>query len=138
MELLQPNQYFEMIKSKKNKVTDKELQRYYDNCLVLLNKYKQTNQIKAAKKLIFHLESIEKEREIVKLGIDTFVYRDDIEEYMDNIAKDTVKIIELENYEREIPDDVIIKYNKVKDKLIDFMWCLQIIRGRLKDRSKKH
>ncbi|MEN7436415.1 hypothetical protein AAGV27_14810 [Bacillus velezensis] len=49
MELLQPNQYFEMIKSKKNKVTDKELQRYYDNCLVLLNKYKQTNQIKAAK-----------------------------------------------------------------------------------------
>ncbi|RDY88647.1 hypothetical protein [Bacillus amyloliquefaciens] len=120
MELLQPNQYFEMIKSKKNKVTDKELQRYYDNCLVLLNKYKQTNQIKAAKKLIFHLESIEKEREIVKLGIDTFVYRDDIEEYIDNIAKDTVKIIELENYEREIPDEVIIKFNKVKDKLDRF------------------
>ena len=65
MEMLQPNQYFDMIKSKKNKVTDKELQRYYDNCLVLLNKYKQTNQNKAAKKLIFHLESIEKEREIV-------------------------------------------------------------------------
>lgn len=137
MEVLQPNQYFEMIKSKKNKVTDKELQRYYNNCLVLLNKYKQTNQIKAAKKLIFHLESIEKEREIVKLGIDTFVYRDDIEEYIDNIAKDTVKIIELENYEREIPDDVIIEYNKVKDKLDRFYVVFTDYTGKVERQIEK-
>lgn len=136
MEVLQPNQYFDMIKSKKNKVTDKELQRYYDNCW-LLNKYKQTNQIKAAKKLIFHLESIEKEREIVKLGIDTFVYRYDIEEYIDNIAKDTVKIIELENYEREIPDDVIIKYNKVKDKLDRFYVVFTDYTGKVERQIKK-
>ncbi|MGG3987330.1 hypothetical protein [Bacillus smithii] len=67
------------------------------------------------KKLIFHLETIEKERKIIKLGIDTFIYRDDIEEYIDNIAKDTVKIIELENYEREIPDEIVEAYEKVKD-----------------------
>jgi len=112
---LTPSEYFEMLKNKKNKITDQELQRIYDNCLVLLNKYKITGQTKAMKKLIFHLETIEKEREIIKLGIDTFIYRDDIEEYIDNIAKDTVKIIELENYEREIPDEIVEAYEKVKD-----------------------
>ena len=65
---------------------------------------------------MFHLECIEKEREIVKMGINTFIYRDDIEEYIDNVAKDTVKIIELENYEREIPDEIVNLIAEVKDK----------------------
>ena len=67
-------------------------------------------------KIMFHLEGSEKEREIVKMGIDTFIYRDDIEEYIDNVAKDTVKIIELENYEREIPDEIVNLIAEVKDK----------------------
>ena len=137
MEELQPSQYFEMVKSKKNKVTDEALQQYYDNCLVLLNKYNRTNQIKAAKKLIFHLETIEKEREIVKLGIDTFIYRDDIEEFIDNIAKNTVKIIELENYEREIPDDVIHKYEKVSDKFDRFYVVFTDYTGRIEKQVEK-
>ncbi len=112
---LNPSEYFTNLKNKKNTITDEELVKIYDNCLELLNKYKITGQTKAMKKLIFHLETIEKEREIIKLGINTFVYRDDIEEYIDNIAKDTVKIIELENYEREIPDEIVKAYEKVKD-----------------------
>ena len=68
------------------------------------------------RKLMFHLECIEKEREIVKMGINTFIYRDDIEEYIDSVAKDTVKIIELENYEREIPDEIVEVVAAVKDK----------------------
>jgi len=92
------------------------LVKVYDNCLELINKYKITGQKKGMKKLMFHLECIEKEREIVKMGINTFIYRDDIEEYIDSVAKDTVKIIELENYEREIPDDIVSIIEKVKDK----------------------
>jgi hypothetical protein len=111
---LSPSEYFEMIKEKKNTITDQDLDQIYDNCLSLLNKYRLTGQTKAMKKLIFHLETIEKEREVVKLGIDTFIYKDDIEEYIDNISKDTVKIIELENYEREVPDDIVEAYSRVK------------------------
>ena len=111
-----PQEYFEMVKDKKQKITDEELVRIYDNCLELLNKYKITGQIKAIRKLLFHLDCIEKEREILKLGIDTFIYRDDIEEYIDNVAKNTVKIIELENYEREIPDEIVHVIEQVKDK----------------------
>ena len=50
------------------------------------------------------------------MGITTFIYRDDIEEYIDDIAKDTVKIIELERYEREIPDEIVSIIEQVKDK----------------------
>lgn len=113
---LSPSEYFEQIKEKKNHVTDEALVKVYENCLDLLNKYKITGQKKGMKKLMFHLECIEKEREIVKMGIDTFIYRDDIEEYIDNVAKDTVKIIELENYEREIPDEIAELIGSVKEK----------------------
>lgn len=113
---LNPSEYFEIVKSRKQTVTDEDLSRIYDNCLELLNKYKITGQIAGMRKLLFHLESIEAEREIVRMGITTFIYRDDIDEYIDNIAKDTVKIIELEKYEREIPDEIVDIIEKVKDK----------------------
>ena len=113
---LNPSEYFEIVKARKQTVTDEDLSRIYDNCLDLLNKYKITGQTAGMRKLLFHLESFEAEREIVKMGITTFIYRDDIEEYIDNIAKDTVKIIELENYEREIPDEIVAIIEQVKDK----------------------
>lgn len=113
---LTPSEYFNQVKERKNKVTDDDLKRVYENCLELLNKYKITGQKKGMKKLMFHLECIEKEREIVKMGVDTFIYRDDIEDYIDHVAKDTVKIIELENYEREIPDEIVETIAQIKDK----------------------
>lgn len=116
MEELTPQQYFNQVKERKHSITDEELVKVYDNCLELLNKYKITGQKKGIRKLLFHLECIEKEREIVKMGINTFIYRDDIEEYIDTVAKDTVKIIELENYEREIPDEIVGLIGEVKDK----------------------
>lgn len=111
-----PQEYFEQVKERKHSITDEELLKVYDNCLELLNKYKITGQKKGMRKLLFHLDCIEKEREIVKMGITTFIYRDDIEEYIDTVAKDTVKIIELENYEREIPDEIAEIIGRVKDK----------------------
>lgn len=113
---LTPQQYFEQVKERKHHITDEELIKVYDNCLELLNKYKITGQKKGMRKLMFHLECIEKEREIVKMGINTFIYRDDIEEYIDTVAKDTVKIIELENYEREIPYEIVDVIAATKDK----------------------
>ncbi len=113
---LTPQQYFEQVKERKHNITDEELVKVYDNCLELLNKYKITGQKKGMRKLMFHIKCIEKEREIVKMGINTFIYRDDIEEYIDTVAKDTVKIIELENYEREIPDEIVEVIAATKDK----------------------
>ena len=115
-EPLSPSEYFSIVKSKKQTITDEDLTRYYDNCLDMINKYQVTGQRTGLRKLLFHIECVEREREIVKLGINTFIYRDDIEEYIDTVAKNVVKIIELENYEREIPDDVVALIEKVKGK----------------------
>jgi hypothetical protein len=134
---LTPSEYFNIVKDKKNKINDEELQRIYDNCLTLLNKYKITGQTKAMLKLIFHLETIEKEREIVKAGIDTFVYRDDIEEFIDNIANDAVKIIELERYEREIPDEIVAALEKVKDKFDQFYVVFTDYTGKIERQVEK-
>lgn len=113
---LTPQEYFDIVKGKKQQITDKALRTVYDNCLELLNKYKITGQKKGMEKLLFHLDCIEKEREIVSMGINTFVYRDDIEYYINNVASDIVKIIELERYEREIPDEIVNVIANVKDK----------------------
>lgn len=122
-EEMNPQQYFDIVKSRKHRITDADLLQVYDNCLDLLNKYVITGQVKAIKKLLFHLDCIEKERKIIEIGINTFVYRDDIEEYIDNIAKDTVKIIELENYEREIPDSICDLIQQVRP-LFDQMYVI--------------
>lgn len=113
---LSPQEYFDIVKERKQHITDERLQAVYDNCLELLNKYKITGQTAGMKKLLFHLECIEKEREIVKIGIDTFVYRDDIEFYISEVASDVVKIIDIESYEREIPDEIVEIIGQVKDK----------------------
>lgn len=113
---LTPYQYFEAVKARKAKITDRELTRIYDNCLELIEKAKKTGQKNQIRRCLFHLDTIEKERELVKLGIDTFIYKDDITYFMKHVAKDHVKIIEVENYEREIPDEIVDVIEKVRNK----------------------
>lgn len=113
---LTPQEYFAAVKERKHTIDDAQLASVYDNCLELLNKYKITGQRDGMRKLMFHLQCIEKERDVVKMGINTFVYRDDVEYYIDQVAEDVVKIIDLESYEREIPDEIVEVIGQVKDK----------------------
>ena len=88
-----------------------------------LSKYQTTGQTRGLKKLIFLAQCLEKETELIKLGVNTFVYRSDIEEYIDNVTKDVVKIIYLKNYEREIPDEIDFLGNHVIAGL-DYRWTV--------------
>jgi hypothetical protein len=132
-----PSEYFEYLKGKKQQITDEELKKVYDNVLFLINKYKTTGQTAGLRKLLFHIECIEKEREIIKSGIDTFVYRDDIEEFIDNISKDVVKIIELRNYEREIPDEIVGVLEEIKDKFDEFYVVFTDYTGKIEKQVEK-
>lgn len=122
-EKLNPYQYFQFVKSKINEMNDEDLNKLYSISTELLKKYEKTGQIKAAKKLTFHIKSILKEKKIIDLGITKFIYRDDIENYIDNIADDVVKIIELKNYPREIPDELVEIIEKTKN-IFDEMYVL--------------
>lgn len=111
---ISPAQYFEVLKDKKKTIQKEDLDKAYESCLTLANKYLVTGQTRGLHRLAFHTFCITKEYELIKAGINTFVYREDIETYIDDIADDAIKIIELENYEREIPDDVVETLGKVK------------------------
>jgi hypothetical protein len=115
--------YFNTLKAKKQQTSDAILKDIYDNCIALLNKYNITNQMDAMKKLIKYIDMIEKERKAVAVGIDTFVYKKDVEEiekYFESVGKN-IRMIELSRYEREIPDDVVEKYEKVKFLFDEFI-----------------
>lgn len=127
--MLTPQQYFDVMKEKKNTVTSEDLKKIYDNCLELANKYRITGQIRGLRKILFCMESIEKEQKLVDMGITTFIYKDDIDFYIDSVANSRnrnekpIKIIELERYEREIPDEIVEVIDKTKE-LFDQMYIV--------------
>ena len=127
--MLTPQEYFDAMKDKKNSVTSEDLKKIYENCLELANKYKITGQIRGLRKILFCMESIEKEQQLVNMGITTFIYKDDIDFYIDTVANTRnrserpIKIIELERYEREIPDEIVDVIDKTKE-LFDQMYVV--------------
>jgi hypothetical protein len=112
---LTADNYFEYVKQKRHTSDMEKLQRFRENATYLLEKFKRTNQITGMKKLMFIINSIEKEAKAVQAGINQYVFKDDILDFINNVSSKVVKIIELENYPREIPDDIIEKYESVKD-----------------------
>jgi len=109
-----PTEYFEYVKGKKEETTKEGLIELYETMMDLLEEYEVTGQKSAAKKIIWRLEQIEKEQELLDLNVNTFVYREDIEDYIDNVAKHTVKIIDLESYERSLPAEAVEAVKKTK------------------------
>ena len=67
------------------------------------------------RKLMFIVDCIPKERELLKLGYDIFIYKDDIEEYINSVQNKVIKIIELKNYSREIPDELVDTIERTRD-----------------------
>lgn len=112
---LDPQEYFDYLKSKIKTISDSDLDEFYNGCLTLVEKYKTTGQKKILNKIKFLIDCVEKEKKILEMGINKFVYRDDIEDYIDNISKDAIKIIEIENYPRDIPDEIVEVVSKTKD-----------------------
>ena len=95
-----------MIKSSKEKTTEESLINFYNVCLKKLEKYITTGQIDAAKKVKFLIDNVEKEKKLLELGINTFVYFKDISDYVENVKDKQLSIIELSRYEREVPDEI--------------------------------
>lgn len=113
-EEMTPTEYFNLLKDKRKTTNDEDLMNFYNGALQTVEKIKITGQKRLIQKLRFLVDCVEREREIVKLGINTFVERQDIEEYIDKVSKNPVKIIELENYPRDIPDEIVSIIEKTK------------------------
>ncbi len=96
---IEPEEYFNNIKRTKQIAASETLRKSYESCYILLEKALRTGQTAAANKIIFHMDCVEKEEKIVSMGIDRFIYKNDIEEFITKVEGKNIKIIDLKNYE---------------------------------------
>lgn len=120
-----PTVYFDYVKDMKKDIADENLQNVAENCLTLLKKTKITGQTKAAEKIFNQYSLIMRELKATTFGFTTIVYKSDIEKFITDISKHPVKIIELENYPREVDDSVLDKLIIAKEnELFDEYYIL--------------
>ena len=112
---ISPAEYFEMVKSKMEEETEENIKLLYNTTMSKLKKCMITGQVKAAKELYARCLYLEKEIKLIRQGITQYVLRTDIDKYIEEIAGKCVCIIELENFDRDIPDDIIDKVAETKD-----------------------
>jgi hypothetical protein len=118
--VITPSQYFDYLKGAKNTITTEALKNSYDVFLKLAEKYQKIGQVESLKKLCFLADTLVKEEKLIELGITTYVYKDTIEDYIENVADKTVKIVELSRYMREIPDELIDTIERTKNLFDEF------------------
>lgn len=118
-----PSQYFDYLKGAKKTITTEALKESYDVFLALAEKYNKLGQKESLKKLTFLADTLIKEEKLIELGITTYIYKDVIEDYIENVADKTVKIIELSRYMREIPDELVETIEKSRE-LFDELYVI--------------
>ena len=108
-------EYFEYVKGMKQETDSEHVKKMCEVCMQLLKKFEITGQKSAAKKAGIAADVLKKDLELYDRGITKYVHLDDVSKYLKKVSDHSVKIIELENFPREIPDDVIDRYLEVKD-----------------------
>lgn len=122
-EKISATEYFQRLKNSKQSISDKDLIQFYNNCLQMKEQFEKTEQIDAIKKLVFLIETVTREKKVLDLGINQYVFRNSIDEFIEHVSKDELSFIELSRYERIVPDDIIEKVEKCKD-VFDNMYVL--------------
>ncbi len=109
------SQYFDYVKSLKKETDTAYTQQMLDTCLALIKKFEITNQKAAAKKATIAAELLKKDLLFAEKGLTTYVLLDDVTRFIKHVSNHNVKLTEIENFPREIPDDIIDKWLEVRD-----------------------
>lgn len=102
-----PAEYFDKVKSKMTDETPENIAALYDATMNKLKRYMITGQKVAAKDLYARCVYLERELQLIDRGVTKYVLRTDIDKYIDDIADECVCVIEMRNFDRPIPDDII-------------------------------
>lgn len=102
---LEPYEYYNYLKSKletqEQEKLDNELKILFDT----LQKCNMTGQVNLSKNIKFNIDCILKERTLLCLGIKEYIDKDTVQQFVDTIKpKNSIKIIELQRYPRDIPE----------------------------------
>ena len=115
-----PSQYFDYLKDAKKNITTDSLKESYEVFLKLGEKYSKLGQTESLKRLLFLANTLMKEEKLIEMGVSTYIYKSTIEDYIENVADKTVKIVELSRYMREIPDELVETIEKTREYFDEF------------------
>lgn len=115
-----PSQYFDYLKGAKKNITTDSLKESYEVFLKLGEKYSKLGQTESLKRLLFLANTLMKEEKLIEMGVSTYIYKSTIEDYIENVADKTVKIVELSRYMREIPDELVETIEKTREYFDEF------------------
>lgn len=114
--MFEPNQYFEDLKLKISEDVFQQLESNKKYIATEIVKAKNLGQKHLLHKASFMWEVIEKEMVLHATGFRKYVNRLDVVKYIDNVTpKNSVKIVELENYPRTIPHENIEDIEKARN-----------------------
>lgn len=123
VESVTPSAYFDHVKSLKETLNREEYNIIIDQALKMIEKCKITKQTAMAKELTHQVELALRELNAANEGFEIFVNRKAIEKYITDVEGKAVKIIELSEYTREIPEEVIDRVAKAAD-IFDQMYII--------------
>ena len=110
-----PKEYFDMLKASVETASEENLKQMYENACAMIQKYIVTGQSKGAEKLYKFATMTAKEMGVLRHGIDKYITRANVTKFISEVSDKAVVIIELENYEREIPDEIVDKIATLKE-----------------------
>ena len=122
------SEIFEEIKNNKKVLNHESLKTIRDNLVSTLESALSIDQTKLVQKTTFLLKNIKRENELLNYGIDTYIYKEELQDLIKNLNMSNDKnifLIELKNFERPIPKEVQEKIKYCKDnKLFDEYYIL--------------
>lgn len=129
IEKMTTEEIFSEIKKSLNKVSVTDLTDYEKNLLIALGSAVKTEQRVLMEQCMFYHKCLKKENELINLGFDKFIYKDDLNHIIKELEASSenknIYFISLDKFPRVIPTDVVKKIEKVKkQKIFDKYYIL--------------
>lgn len=122
---VEPNEYFRHLKGKLQETEEKELYASLEYLLSTVKDAKSLGQEKLLSSVKLNSRIILNELKLNAIGINKFVYRNDLKEFIDKVTPaNSVKVIELERFPRIIPQHVVQEIKRVKDLNLFDKYCV--------------
>lgn len=113
---IEPKDYFEDLKTKVNRVQMKQIE---DNQKFLANELEKASRLgqkNLSHRSAYMWQILEREMILVGAGYEDYVYREDVVKFIDKVKPaNSVKIVELENFPRVIPDENVAAIEDARD-----------------------
>ena len=110
--------YFNLVKSLKRETDSEYARNMLETCENMIKRFEVLGQQEAAKKAVLAAKALKKDLELYEKGIRTYIHIDDITKYIKEMKKDNkkpLKLIELKNFPRIVPDEVVDRWLPVRE-----------------------